>query len=209
MEDQNLSGFARFIFELGQLKRTPRSGWQKLGLKNPESVADHSFRTGAIGFLLGKLEGEDPYKVAGYCLFHDIAETRTLDLDWLAQKYLEKGDYLSSDVVADQTEDLPVELKSAIDELFDNSNKSEKFEQVARDADLLDLLFQAVEIAHRGNPLALKWFNNTLTYLETDSGKQIGDFLNRKEREGDLEDLIGWWEKADPSQAEDNRTDYQ
>ena len=107
MEDQNLAGFTRFIFELGQLKHTPRSGWQKLGLSNPESVADHSFRTGAIGFLLGKLEGEDPYKVAGYCLFHDIAETRTLDLDWLAQKYLEKEDYLSSDVVADQTEDLP------------------------------------------------------------------------------------------------------
>ena len=92
-EEEDLSGLVEFIFELGQLKRTPRTGGAKLGIKQPETVADHSFRSAAIGFLLAEMEGYDPYQVAGYCLFHDAAETRTGDLDWLAheQKVLDSN----------------------------------------------------------------------------------------------------------------------
>ena len=38
------SGAAAFLFEMGQLKNQPRSGWQLLGIQRPESVAEHSFR---------------------------------------------------------------------------------------------------------------------------------------------------------------------
>lgn len=204
MNDEDLANIARFIFELGQLKRTPRSGWLKLGVNNPESVADHSFRTAAIGFLLGKLEGENPYEVAGYCLFHDTAETRTLDLDWLAQDYLEKEDYISSNVTGDQLSGLPKELKGSLEKLLDGSTKSENLERVARDADLLELIFQAFEIAHQGNPLAEKWANNTLPSLNTDSGMQIGEFLKEKHQEGSLKHLVTWWEETEPNRGQDN-----
>ncbi|MCF7890789.1 HD domain-containing protein [Candidatus Bipolaricaulota bacterium] len=206
MNDEDLANIARFIFELGQLKRTPRSGWLKLGVDNPESVAEHSFRTAAIGFLLGKLEGENSYEVAGYCLFHDMAETRTLDLDWLAQDYLKKRDYISSDVVNDQLSGLPKGLKGSLKELLDGSTKSEGVKQVARDADLLELIFQAFEIAHQGNPLAEKWATNTLPSLKTDSGRQIGEFLKEKQREGRLNHLVTWWEEAGPNQGQDNQS---
>ena len=36
-----------FLFEVGMLKRTPRSGWQFLG-SGSESVAEHAFRTAWI-----------------------------------------------------------------------------------------------------------------------------------------------------------------
>ncbi len=204
MDEDDLANIARFIFELGQLKRTPRSGWLKLGVNNPESVADHSFRTAAIGFLLGKLEGENPYEVAGYCLFHDTAETRTLDLDWLAQNYLKKEDYISSNVITDQLSGLPEELKGSLEKLLDRSDRSKNLEQVARDADLLELIFQAFEIAHQGNPLAEKWANNTLPSLETDSGRQIGEFLKEKHQEGKLNHLVTWWEDTELNQDQDN-----
>lgn len=195
MNDGDLADLARFIFELGQLKRSPRSGWLKLGVDNPESVADHSFRTAAIGFLLGKLEGENPYEVAGYCLFHDMAETRTMDLDWLAQDYLDKEDSISSDVIVDQIDGLPAELKSSLEKLMTGTTDSGDLERVARDADLLELIFQALETAHQGNHLARKWFYSTLPDLTTESGKRIGEFLKEREREGSLEQLITWWEK--------------
>ncbi|MEM4702443.1 MAG: HD domain-containing protein, partial [Archaeoglobaceae archaeon] len=35
----------KFIHEVGTLKMIPRSGWLKIGIKNPESVAEHCFRT--------------------------------------------------------------------------------------------------------------------------------------------------------------------
>ena len=196
MDDEPLANLVSFIFELGQLKRTPRSGWLKLGVNDPESVADHSFRTAAIGFLLGELEGENPFEVAGYCLFHDMAETRTLDLDRLAQEYLKKEDYISSDVIESQINGLPEKLRSSFKELMDDTDNSDGLKVLARDADLLDLIFQALEISHQGNPLARNWFYNTLPSLKTESGKLIGNFLKEKERAGELKTIITWWESS-------------
>ncbi|MBS3735587.1 MAG: HD domain-containing protein [Candidatus Bipolaricaulota bacterium] len=204
MKNGDLADLVSFIFELGQLKRTPRSGWLKLGVDNPESVADHSFRTAAIGFLLGKLEGENPYEVAGYCLFHDVAETRTMDLDWLAQNYLEKEDSISSDVIAVQIDGLPAELKSGMSELLIRSSQSDRLVSIARDADLLDLIFQALELTYHGKPLARKWFENTVPALKTESGKLIGEYLIEREQENDLEQLVTWWERDGPNRVQDS-----
>ena len=39
-----MKNLANFLFEVGMLKRTPRTGFQFLG-SGAESVAEHSFRT--------------------------------------------------------------------------------------------------------------------------------------------------------------------
>ncbi|MFW6104773.1 MAG: HD domain-containing protein [Candidatus Bipolaricaulota bacterium] len=192
-EKDDLKNLVKFIFEVGQLKRTPRSGWLKLGINDPESVADHSFRTAVIGFILGEMEGHDPYRVASYCLFHDMAETRTGDLDWLAQRYLDRGDSLSSEVLNEQLERLPKEQKSLIKNLFDQTGKEDDLELVARDADLLDLIFQTLEYTYQGNDPAQEWFENTLHLLRSESGKRIGEFLREKEKEVSMENLVAWW----------------
>ncbi len=192
-DKEALEGLVKFVFELGQLKRTPRSGWQKLGINDPETVAEHSFRTGAIGFLLAEMEGSDPYKVAGYCLFHDMAETRTGDLDWLAQRYLDRGDYQSSDVLQDQLERLPEDLEKRMKRMFDKSDGEGSLKKIARDADLLDLAFQALEYEASGNDPAREWFENTVPLLKTDSGKKIGNLLKEKAGSESLENLLGWW----------------
>lgn len=192
-EKDDLKNLVKFIFEVGQLKRTPRSGWLKLGINDPESVADHSFRTAVIGFILGEMEGHDPYRTASYCLFHDMAETRTGDLDWLAQRYLDRGDSLSSEVLNEQLERLPKEQKSLIKNLFDQTGKEDDLELVARDADLLDLIFQTLEYTYQGNDPAQEWFENTLHLLRSESGKRIGEFLREKEKEVSTENLVAWW----------------
>lgn len=203
-EEEDLSGLAELIFELGQLKRTPRSGWLKLGIENPESVAEHSFSTAAIGFLLAEMEGLDPYRVAGYCLFHDMAETRTGDLDWLAQKYLDKGDYLSSEVIEDQIAKLPDQLKLSMEELVESSEEKNAINAVARDADLLDLVFQAMVYAESGIDGAEGWIDNTIPLLSTDSARAIADLLQQRDRKGTLDELIRWWKGAKVNPDRDN-----
>jgi len=47
--------FVNFLFEVGMLKKTPRTGYQFLG-SGQESVAEHSFRTVLIGYLLSHQE---------------------------------------------------------------------------------------------------------------------------------------------------------
>jgi len=44
-----------FILQAGILKNLPRTGWLLRGIKNPESVADHSYRTALLSMLLGDL----------------------------------------------------------------------------------------------------------------------------------------------------------
>ncbi len=203
-EEEDLNGLVEFIFELGQLKRTPRTGWLKLGIKQPETVAEHSFRTAAIGFLLAEMEGHDPYQVAGYCLFHDVAETRTGDLDWLAQKYLDKGDYLSSDVIEDQLTDLPDQLKGSMEELYESPEEGNEIHGLARDADLLDLVFQAISYRESGTRGVQDWIDNTIPLLSTDSGQAIADLLQQRHQDGTLDELIRWWKGGKVSSNRDN-----
>lgn len=54
-----ISGIANYIFEAGMLKRVKRSGWWAEQIKNPESVAEHSWRASVLAFILANLEGFD------------------------------------------------------------------------------------------------------------------------------------------------------
>ncbi len=65
----------------GKLKEIERRGWILTGaVKNPESVADHSFRMAIIGAYLSEVKGLDSSKVMRMCLIHDIAESEIGDL---------------------------------------------------------------------------------------------------------------------------------
>jgi putative hydrolase of HD superfamily len=66
-----LVGIAKYLYEIGYLKHLKRSGWWRMGVRDPESVAEHSYRTAVIGYVLANLEGADPEKTASICLFHD------------------------------------------------------------------------------------------------------------------------------------------
>ncbi len=123
----------RFIHEVGSLKFVPRSGWMKLGIKLPESVAEHSFRTAVVAFILALKSGESMDKAcraAVAALFHDLHEARTMDLHKIARRY----------VNADE--------KKAVEEQFSQLGITPDFSDVevyVRDADRLELAFQAVE----------------------------------------------------------------
>jgi putative hydrolase of HD superfamily len=49
-----LNAVADFLFEVGMLKRTPRTGFQFLGT-GKETVAEHSLRCAVIGYVLAKM----------------------------------------------------------------------------------------------------------------------------------------------------------
>ena len=63
------------LMQIGKLKRTVRSGWVKQGVKDPESVADHSFRTAVMVLFLAKKLGYDDFKCVKMALIHDLAES--------------------------------------------------------------------------------------------------------------------------------------
>ena len=66
-----MNPIARFFFEAGMLKKMRRTGYPFLG-SGGESVADHCFRAGLIGYTLALLEEDcDAPRVALMMMAHD------------------------------------------------------------------------------------------------------------------------------------------
>ena len=84
-----MDSIANFLFEVGMLQKTPRSGFQFLG-SGGESVAEHILRTLFIAYTLCKLEPKvDEWRVLKLCLFHDLPEARTGDMNYVNKKYVD------------------------------------------------------------------------------------------------------------------------
>lgn len=174
---------ARFLYEAGQLKRTPRSGWLLAGVPNPESVAEHSFRVGVIAYILAVHEGADPDRAAALGLFHDLPEARTGDVPSVGKSYVRTAE--PHEVVADQTSGLPAGLGERVAALV-SEHESAKAEDASlearcsRDADKLECLLQAREYeAQTGNRQLGPWVTSMLHAVTTDSGMELAKTATR------------------------------
>jgi len=162
-----------FIFETGQLKRVKRSGWWVTGMREPESVSDHSHRASIIAYLLGRLEGADAYKAALTCALHDLPEARINDLHKMGQRYI---DYEAAEkvVLDEQLKDMPVSIAAEIEALVGSyNNDSDKEGIIARDADLLECIFQSKEYLEIGYKDSQRWIDKMKNLLITDSAKKL------------------------------------
>jgi len=164
------------------LKKTPRSGFQFLG-SGKESVADHSYRMTLIGYSLARLTEEaDPYKVVCLCLFHDVAEARTGDLNYVNKHYIEARE---DEAVRDLAAALPfgTEYKSFMQEYRSGQTLEAK---LAHDADQLDLILELKAQNDLGNSYAMEWIKFALKRLQTAIGKEIAEEVLRT-------DSSAWW----------------
>ncbi len=70
-----------FFQTAANLKNISRQGWiDKLSIKNPESVADHTFSMAIMGMIISDLENLDSEKILKMILLHDLAESKVGDL---------------------------------------------------------------------------------------------------------------------------------
>jgi len=145
----------KLLFEAGTLKLIPRAGWLKIGIKNPESVAEHSFRVALISFFLSLLEGfsfSKSCEIAFLGLIHDLHETRTLDLHKLSKKYVK---FNSNEIITEQLNLFPETARNEILEL----KKDRRIRDIVEDADKIELYLQAREYME-SNPSAKLYLEN-------------------------------------------------
>lgn len=174
--------------EAGLLKHIKRSGWWVAGIKNPESVAEHSFRCAIIGYYIAHLEKVDVQKVLTMTLFNDIHESRINDLHKMGHYYIDFKD-AEKRVHKDQVKDLDAQVKSELHTLrreYDQQKTKESI--VARDADILECLLQAKEYYDGGFTKAKKFFKVAPNHLKSQSAKEFWQEIK-------LWDSSQWWEK--------------
>ncbi len=173
--------------EAGLLKKVKRSGWWVVGIRNPESVADHSFRCAIIGYHIAQLEKVDPYKVLVMTLFNDIHEARINDLHKMGHYYIDFKD-AEKKVFKDQVKYLGSKVKLEMEDCrrgYDEQKTKESI--VARDADILECLLQAKEYYEEGYTKAKKFFQKAPGYLKTKTAKRLWQQIKRW-------DSSKWWE---------------
>ncbi|WP_435207632.1 HD domain-containing protein [Micromonospora sp. bgisy143] len=173
-DDHDAAAAMRFIFEAGVLKRAARTGWWFAGVKQPESIAEHSFRTALIGMMLAAMESADPGRVSMLCTLHDTQETRITDIPHIAKRYLTAVP--NTAVTADQVAACPPAVADVITAAVAEYEAGETLEAiVARDADKLECLVQAVEYRHQGIDNVQRWIDSSRAALKTASALRLAE----------------------------------
>ena len=165
----DLKSVVNFLFEVGILSKTPRSGFYFLG-SGKQSVAEHVNRVTFIGYALAMIDGTvDVGRVLKMCLLHDIAEARTSDLNYVHQKYINAKE---TEALKDLASTLPFgeDMLQLLREYNDRKTPEALY---AKDADQLELILSLKEQSDVGNTRADTWFEPVFQRLQTDLSKSL------------------------------------
>jgi len=173
---------ANFLFEVGILAKTPRSGFHFLGTGD-QTVAEHINRVCFIGYMLAKMDGKvDISKVLQMCLLHDISEARISDLNYVHQKYVERKE---KEAIKDLTDYVPFgeDMLNTIDEYEERKSKEAI---LVKDADNLEWILALKEEMDTGNARAKQWIESAIERLKTKDAKNLVKEIMRM-------DSNDWW----------------
>src|SRR3989338_7078362 len=173
---------ANFLFEVGILARTPRSGFHFLGTGD-QSVAEHVNRVSYIAYMLALMDGKvDMSKVLQMCLLHDISETRISDLNYVHQKYVERKEH---EAHKDITDSVPFgDIMFSLIKEYEEKKTAEA--KIVKDSDNLEWILALKEQVDTGNSRALAWLTPAIKRLKTPQAKAIAKEIMKT-------DSNDWW----------------
>lgn len=160
------------IFESMHLKQIKHE-WRRMAwIQFPGSVAEHVLIAAQIGRYLAVLEWVDPHQVVTTLVFHDNAETRIGDLHRVATRYIHTKKEAEELIIQEQTADVPwwEQLRTLLEAY---ENKTTDVALVVKDADYLEMAFQAKIYLEQGYSAAQTRIINVWNALKTESAKQL------------------------------------
>jgi 5'-deoxynucleotidase YfbR-like HD superfamily hydrolase len=129
------------LYELGMLRHLPRQ-WNRFNGVNFANLADHHFRVTWIALVIARYEGDvDTEKILKMAMVHDVAESRTNDVDYITRQYTTRNEDLAVKDIFEGTA-----LNDEFLELLHEYEKRESREsKIVKDADTLDVDFEIQE----------------------------------------------------------------
>jgi putative hydrolase of HD superfamily len=177
-----MKNIVNFLFEVGILKKIPRSGYQFLGTGS-ESIADHSFRVAIIAYLLAQKEpGADTQKAVLMSLFHDLPEARTGDHNYVNKRYVTVNEDRAVEDLAHT-----ISFGGEISALIHEFNSAQSLEaRLVQDADQLDFILELKRQQDLGNRSAAEWLTYSVKRLRSNFSKSLADEILKT-------DSSEWW----------------
>ncbi len=75
-----MQNILNFLVETNKLKEVPRTGWVWRGVKNPESIAGHTFGLAMMAWLLAEKKGLNVKRAVKIAISHDFCEVYAGDI---------------------------------------------------------------------------------------------------------------------------------
>ena len=147
-----IGGLIDFLLEAGAMKNLPRTGWRLAGIKDCESVADHSFRVVLVALVLGELvEGVDRGKLLRMALLHELPESLVTDLPLRSVQLLGRDAKRRAERDAWSQMLPPGKARDEWRALWEEFEDGRTLEaRLAKAADKLEMLLQAYEYERVG-----------------------------------------------------------
>lgn len=167
------------LVHANHLKQLPRTGWLYAGVVQPESVAEHSYVTALLVLHLGSainqswqdeaLDGPiDLGKATQMALLHDLAESLLTDLP------KRSAELLGTDLKHKAEESAMHEILGSLpnqDQFLtltqDYAQKSTPEARLVKDADRLEMIFQAHMYEQRGQANLAEFWEGHQWYYRT------------------------------------------
>jgi len=178
--------YLEFLKTVGRSKRLPRTGWVREGIKDPESIAEHSFRvyvlimifSDKLGYNLNK---EKLFKMA---LLVDLGELSTGDIitgrgehiDIKKRDEMEHQEREAIEKIFNEIEDVQKYLTIYDEMVGRNTPEAKVFWQLER----LEMALQALEYEEEQGKNLEEFFINTSLYLTDPLLKKIFNQIIKK-----------------------------
>jgi putative hydrolase of HD superfamily len=141
------------------LKKVDRAGWAaKAGIKNPESVADHTFSMCAVGMALSDIMGLGTEKVLRMIILHDLAESIVGDYmpgEVIAGKKMAREKKAMKKILSSLPAKVRTDYQKAWTEYLQNKTREARF---VHRVDKLEMAMQAARYSKDGHSKSLGQF---------------------------------------------------
>ena len=180
---EELLEFSKLV---GKLKKIERTGWVTWAkIENPESVAEHIFRTAVLGLIVADMKKLNTEKVVRMCLIHDLPEAIIGDWDPKAKKKLglDKWKAREKEAANKMFSLLPNDIKEKYVEAW-NELEGMKTEEakIVKQLDRLEMVIQAQEYLEDGykEDDLKEFFDWHADEFKDDDLKKIFDLINKE-----------------------------
>ncbi|ESQ46322.1 hypothetical protein EUTSA_v10000291mg [Eutrema salsugineum] len=162
-----------FLSLCSRLKTTPRAGWVKRDVQNPESIADHMYRMGLMALISSDIPGVNREKCMKMAIVHDIAEAIVGDITPSCGVSKEEKNRRESEALEHMCKLLGGgERATEVAELWREYEANASPEaKVVKDFDKLEMILQALEYEQDQGKDLEEFFQSTAGKFQTDIGK--------------------------------------
>ncbi|UZE92975.1 MAG: HD domain-containing protein [Candidatus Nealsonbacteria bacterium] len=181
---EKIEKLVNFLLEFRILKHLPRASLSYLKGPLKENVAEHSFYTAIIGWILAKLETANENKILKMCLIRNLVKARGGERNLINKFYSQPLN--DPKIIEEISKNYQLE-EFSLEKLFKEFYAEKTLEaKLVKDADILAGMLLEKEGFNLGNQKAKKWLTVSLNRLKTKKARQFGEQLIKT-------DSDEWW----------------